>query len=192
MGAENARKRAPVAEVDGGGQFQIDPFQRGPHAEAAAGGGEGLETQLVDMRPAEGEPGDMAEVALREVLGGEPAERGVVACHAREADVGPVYREVDHRRACAAEALDAICHGGVGAERHERTVAAPDGRLVPQAILHHQVPAVLLRVAGHAGEARSAHGRDHYKHVALFHDGQSTIPFGRTQGRARMDCANMC
>ena len=38
----------------------------------------------------------------------------------------------------------------------------------------------------HAGaaqtcEARSAHGRDHHKHVALFHGGQSNIPFGDAQ-----------
>ena len=38
----------------------------------------------------------------------------------------------------------------------------------------------------HAGaaqtcEARPAHGRDHHKHVALFHGGQSNIPFGDAQ-----------
>ena len=128
----------------------------------------------------------MSEVALREVLGGEPAERGVVACHARESDVGPVYREVHHGRSYAPEMVDAIGHGGVCAQCHERAVAAPDGRLVPEAILHHQVPAVLLRVAGHSCEARPAHGRDHHKHVALFHGGQSNIPFGDAQGRMRV------
>ena len=110
----------------------------------------------------------------------------MVACHARKSDVGPVYREVHHGRSCAAETLDAIGHRGVCAKRHECAIAAPDGRLVSQAILYHQVPAVLLRVASHSCEARPAHWRDHYKHVALFHGGQSNIPFGDAQVGVRV------
>ena len=140
----------------GGGHVRVRPFQGRVHAEAPAGRGEGVEAQRVDMGPPEREPGGVAEVARGEVLRGEAPDGGMVAGDARELDVGPVDGQVDDGHAVAADPFHEIRRRGVRPERHEHAVPAPHGRLVAQAVLHHQVSAVFFRVVGDARQAGAA------------------------------------
>ena len=128
----------------------------------------------MDVEPVGGEPGEVAEVALLEMLTGEPSHRGMVAAHARQEHFRMVEGEIDDRYLSPTQGLHERHDFRIVPERHEYAVAVPALGLTGDTVENRQLPAVLPGIARDPREPRLVGGRDQYEYVSAFHAGDYT------------------
>ena len=169
--AEVSTRARPVVEVLGDEGFGENPTRRFQVAVCRPGRAEALEAKRVRMAPDGGKPGGVAEVAFKEVFGGEPSAGGMVARDARDADFGMVEGKVHDGDAPLPERPHEIEHGCSPADGGERAVAVPAFGKARKTVRDHQVPAVFLGETRDAAHPHVANGRCHQENVALgIHD----------------------
>jgi len=124
--------------------------------------------KVVRVVVTEGEEGCVSEVALGEMLRGEPSDGEVVASDAGDAHVRLILEEVDEGDALAARRLDEAPEARDVLDHHERTVAGPVARRIG-AVLDANVPAALACETGDAPKPIRRIRVDENEHFAEIH-----------------------